>query len=444
MTIANPPATISGFSIDADSMTNFVTGDVDISNLRIQLQLNGSGIAPSCGLRLEAANTQILGDYALQPDSVDPSNVDVNEIGNPSVSFTNFSQTFTSGICDFPLIGDLIQAIIGNVEPLVISGFEDYLKDPDGAGPLDAPVADAIEIALADISIAGPIGDTLQVNLDTPLFDVLEDNAGITLGSDTRFVATPVAGTPAPGECPQVPNAPDLRSFVSRDGGVPELRRHDSGGWAALPARHQHLDVGLQPAAQGADRVRPAPDLADRSRPRRRACSRVTAGTLPFFMPTLSCLQSRSADAHRSQPTLAPSPDGQSRDPAARSVRSGSRSCCSRAHRRRRPRATRLIISGAVDLRAGLGLDFDQRVARVLGVERDRPDDRVPEEQRERERNANSPRCWASCCPDLLPALGDGLGAFPLPEFFGLQLGGVEVSRNGQFYTIFADLTPTP
>jgi hypothetical protein len=46
--------------------------------------------------------------------------------------------------------------------------------------------------------------------------------------------------------------------------------------------------------------------------------------------------------------------------------------------------------------------------------------------------------------PDVLPALGDGLGAFPLPEFFGLQLSGVEVSRNGQFYTLFADLAAVP
>jgi hypothetical protein len=147
--VATPAPSITGFAIDADSMTNFVTGDVDIFNLRIQLQLSGSGIAPSCGLRLTAANTQILGDYGLQPDGVDPSNVDVNLIGSPNVQFTNFSQTFTSGLCDFPLIGDLIQLIVGNIEPVVVSGLEDFLDDPDGAGPLDAPVADAIEVALS-------------------------------------------------------------------------------------------------------------------------------------------------------------------------------------------------------------------------------------------------------------------------------------------------------
>ena len=71
----------AGFAIDADSMTNFVTGDVDVFNLRIDLDLDDSGIAPDCGLRLTAANTQILGDYALSPSAADPSNVDVNQIG---------------------------------------------------------------------------------------------------------------------------------------------------------------------------------------------------------------------------------------------------------------------------------------------------------------------------------------------------------------------------
>ena len=88
------------------------------------------------------------------------------------MSFTGFNQQFTSGICNFPLIGDLIQAIIGSVQPQVTTGLQTYLSDPDGAGPLDSPIADAIETALAGISITGPIGESLQVNLDAPLFSV--------------------------------------------------------------------------------------------------------------------------------------------------------------------------------------------------------------------------------------------------------------------------------
>ena len=44
----------------------------------------------------------------------------------------------------------------------------------------------------------------------------------------------------------------------------------------------------------------------------------------------------------------------------------------------------------------------------------------------------------------VLPELGESLGAFPIPGFFGLSLEAVEVSRSGAFYSIFADLTPAP
>ena len=40
----------------------------------------------------------------------------------------------------------------------------------------------------------------------------------------------------------------------------------------------------------------------------------------------------------------------------------------------------------------------------------------------------------------FLPALSGGLGSFPLPSFLGRTLGVVEVSRNGEFLTIYANL----
>jgi hypothetical protein len=43
-----------------------------------------------------------------------------------------------------------------------------------------------------------------------------------------------------------------------------------------------------------------------------------------------------------------------------------------------------------------------------------------------------------------IPDLAGALAGFPLPQFFGLSLGGVEVSRVGQFMSLYANLTPTP
>jgi hypothetical protein len=43
-----------------------------------------------------------------------------------------------------------------------------------------------------------------------------------------------------------------------------------------------------------------------------------------------------------------------------------------------------------------------------------------------------------------LPSLASSLGQFPLPSFLDLQLQGVEVARQGDFLSIFADLVPGP
>ena len=440
--VANPPPTITGFGIDADSMTNFVAGDVDIYNLRIDLQLTGSGLAPSCGLRLTAANTQILGDYALLPDSVDPSNVDVNEIGNPVVSFTTFNQQFTSGLCDFPLIGSLIQLIIGNVEPTVRTGLQDYLKDPDGGGPLDAPVADAIEVALANISIAGPIGDTLQVNLDTPLFDVLEDNAGITLGSDTRFVATPVAGTPAPGECAQVPNAPNLAASYHVTEAFPSFGANTPGGSPynlaisiSTSAFNQLLKAQIECGLLQTSLTEI--DIGAGLQP-------LTAGLLKVFMPTLSGFDSALPMRIDLKPTVAPFLTGNG-GPGGEIGEIRIPQLIMEIHidDGLHPGDSGLIIRGALDMTAGLGLSFVNgaltfSVSNVTGLTIAFLTNNVTANE------AQLTTVLNFLLPTALPALGDGLGAFPLPEFFGLLLDGVEVSRNGQFYTLFTNLVPGP
>jgi hypothetical protein len=44
----------------------------------------------------------------------------------------------------------------------------------------------------------------------------------------------------------------------------------------------------------------------------------------------------------------------------------------------------------------------------------------------------------------LIPDLAGALSGFPLPQFFGLSLQGVEVSRQGQFMGLFANLAAAP
>jgi hypothetical protein len=43
-----------------------------------------------------------------------------------------------------------------------------------------------------------------------------------------------------------------------------------------------------------------------------------------------------------------------------------------------------------------------------------------------------------------IPALADSLGTLPLPDFLGLQLSLVDVDRNGEFISLFLDMSPVP
>jgi hypothetical protein len=436
--VSNPPASISGFSIDADSFTNFVAGDVDIQNLRIDLDIIGvSGIAPSCGLRLTANNTQILGDYALSPAPGDPTSVDVNQnAGSLSVSFSGFGQQFTDGICDFPLIGDLIQLIIGDVQPLVLSGFQDFLDDPDGAGPADAPVADAIEVALADISISGPIGEALQVNFEAPLFAVTENTTGVTLGSDTRITASIGGG---PGQCLPPFGAPDLlasyhvpESFpvfggTTPVGGLPYgiavsistsafnqlLKSQIECGLLQTTLTEIDLGTGLQP---------------------------VTAGLLSLFIPTLSTFDPALPMRIDLKPTLAPFLTG-APGPGGEIAELKIPQLQIEVHFQGYTGNGGLVVRGTIDMRAGLGLTFDNLTSSLAFSVASVSDLTIAFLVNNISTNEGAlANALSFVLPDVLPALGDGLGGFPLPQFFGLSLEGIEVSRQGQFLTLFADL----
>jgi hypothetical protein len=100
-----------------------------------------------------------------------------------------------------------------------------------------------------------------------------------------------------------------------------------------------------------------------------------------------------------------------------------------------------LVIRGAIDLRSGLGLTFDNLTSSLAFSVASVTDLKIAFLVSNITVNeASLAQVLGFLLPDVLPALGDGLGGFPLPQFFGLSLEGVEVSRQGQFLTLFADL----
>ena len=437
--IANPPPSISGFSFDADSQTNYVLGDIDIFNIRVDVSLQGSGVVPSCGLRISAAQVQILGNYGLQPMSGSPSDVDVNLLNTPQVSFSSFGHSFTSGVCDWPLIGDLIQAIIGDIQPMVRNGLIAFLADPDGAGPGDSPLADAFETALAGISITGPISEALGVMMEAPLFDVIENPAGITLGSNVRVTSSVGSG---PGQCQPPAGTPDLAASYHVAEPFPSFGATTPGGAA------YHLGVAISTSAFNQllkaqiecgllrlelDEI----DLGFGPVP-------ITAGVLAVLIPELASFPPETPMHVALTPTLAPfltgnpGPGGELGE-----VRVGQYVIELFAHN---PDPLR-VLSGALDFRAGLDMDFDDATGQlVVGIGSVAPAD-ITLAVLDNTINTNEASLQLSLpflIASVLPELGSGLGAFPIPSFFGLSLQAVEVSRSGSFYSLFTNLTPAP
>jgi hypothetical protein len=441
----NPAPSISGFMIDVDAQTDYAFGDVEVYDLSLDLDLDGSGLAPNCGWHFEAAVTPILGDYGLQRDGVDHSAVDVNLISAPGVLFEGFDDEPTWGLCDFPLIGDLIQLIVGDLEPTVQSAFVSFLSDPDGAGPADAPVAEAIETALSDISITGPLSGSLGVQFEAPLFEVPglwdgvgEDVDGVTLGSDTRVTSS--FGTD-PGQCLPPVGAPDVAASYHLDEAFPSFGALTPGG---LP---YHLALAISTSAF--DQLLKAQtecglllasltefDVGFGPVP-------LTAGILGLYLPQFSNLPATTRMRIDLRPTLAPlisgntGPGGELAEIQVPHLIAEVREDISNHY----------WLGLAIDFSAGLAIQFDP-VENALAFSVQSVDSQnltiaviqnlllIPE--------ATIQSALPPLIEPILPSLGDGLGAFPLPDFLGLQLESVEVTRTGSFLTLYANLAPAP
>ena len=441
VSIVNPAPSISGFGIDMDSMTNEVEGDIQVTDIDVNVFLDGTGLVPNCDINISANTANFLADYELQPDPIDPGVIDVNQTGPPAVSFGGFSTSF-GGICDAPIIGDIIQAFIPDVESLTIDALRDFLDDPDDGGPLDSPTADAIETALAEISISGPIGSGLGVMLDTPLFDVLEDNDGITIGTDIA-VTTEVGG--GPGQCIPPTGAPDLTESLAVVQAFPPFG-------ATTPVGGLPYELGLCISSEGFNQLLKAQvecgllvssitelDL-DGGGPG--APIPLTASVLSLLIPQFAIFPPATPVRIDIRPTLAPvvagdGPSGELTELKIAQVIAdivlddGSET---------------ILLTGAFDADIGMDLEF---APGGLGIVLSEPlagditvaiiDNPLDVDEATLETTVLPP-----LVSTLLPSLASSLASFPLPEFLGLELGGVEVSKNGEFLSLFADLTPAP
>lgn len=419
------------FSLNADARPEGVATTVTINDFFLALNLHVRdqvAVSFDCGLEIYATGTSIGGNYDMTPKAGDPSFVDVNQVGDVAVSIDGFQYEFISGLCASPVIGDILQLFLGGgmIEDLMRDGFEQNLRDPDGAGPADSPIAAGIETSLAGISIAGPIGETIGVDLDASFASITEDAGGIGFAVDSAVsLPAPVSGAPdlpasytiaeslpALGATTPVAGLPyGLALGISTTAFNQLLKAQIEGG--LLQSDITEIDIGFGPLP-------------------------VTAGLLGVFIPELRGGYAPNLPlVIRLRPTLAPvvtsntGPNGE----LAEMLIAGL------ATEIRQPDAVAPLLAIEVDARVGLDVGFaDGGLSFSLGTP-------LPEdvgvtilENPIQTNEASLEDFLVSLLPTAFPALAGALGSLPLPDFLGLGLSPVEVARPNGVTTLFLDL----
>lgn len=422
----------SSLALDADSTAGGVVTNVAIDDFFVALNLHVRdqvAVSFDCGLEIYADTTTVTGAFDLAPKAGAPTQVDVRQVGDVAVAIDGFQSEFISGLCAAPVIGDIVQLLIGGgmIETLVRDGFETNLADPDGAGPADSPIAAGIETALAGISIAGPIGETIGVTLDAPFASIAEDASGMLFSVDSSITQPALA-----------PAAPDLTASYSVAEATPDygattavsglpyglalgisttafnqlLKAQIEGG--LLQAELTELDIGFGPMP-------------------------ITASLLGIFIPEVRPPRYPGTFPFRIRlrPTLAPvvtanpGPSGELAE-----LRIGALEV-----QILEDNATTPILRVEVDARVGLDLDFVDGALAFL-VAQPFPEDigvtilGNPIETNE----ASLEGFLLATLPTAFPALAGALSSLPLPDFLGLGLVPIEISRPNGFTTLFVDL----
>lgn len=426
-----PPPSIGGFSIDMDSQTNFVAGDITLNNLYVRANVNSvSGISFSCTIDITSSVVNIFGDYGLSPLASEPTQIDVDQIGANDVVLGGFNDStncsgFLGGIVEL-----LIDLFIGDIQDLFEPALEDFLNAEDGNG--NTPIAGAIETALAGIEIAGPIGDGLGVVLDTPMNAVNEDPVGITF----RIDASAIASTPDP-EAPDLVASYDVAETfptfgASTPGGLP----YGIGITLSTSSFNQLLRAQIESGLLRSELT--AIDLGGGPIP-------LTAGLLAAFFPELGILPPATPLAVRLAPSIAPALTGAA-GPLGEIAELKIAQLLADVVADPNTSGEVVVATIAVDARLGFDMTFGSGGI-SLTITPPGPADltiALIENPLSIDEAAVQSLLPAILGP-LLPSLADALGSIPLPEFFGLQLQGVEVSRiGGGHMGIFANLAPTP
>jgi hypothetical protein len=449
----SPPPSIGSYTINADSLAlNDVRAVVTLNNLFVRANVVAvSGIGFTCHFNISATSATITGDYNLSPLASQPSDVDVTQNANVSVGTIGFSDGGGAD-CD-GFFGGLVAALIGifvpDIQGLVTSGLVNFLADPDGGGPADSPIAAAIQTALSNISISGPIGNGIGVTLETPLFKVDEDASGITLGSNTRMTILPAEVDPNAYDPTASYVVPGI-AFPGEAGGGPAYGATTPTTGSPAGALPYGVAIGISPTAfnqllrtqiEGGLLLTSLTQL-----------DLFGSGPVPITSTILSLFEPRFALLGLGvpltlviKPLLAPVITAAAvAPPNDAELRAGHLVIDVMG-----PPGVGLVVSFIVDARVFLDIGFTPAAGATpasLNFALSPPalaDIAVQVVKDSLEVNeANIGLILPPLIQALFPSLASSLASFPLPEFLGLNLSLVKITKQGEFISLYTNLVP--
>lgn len=381
------------------------------------------------------------------------------------VTFGNFSDStncsgFLGGVVEF-----FIGVFVGSFENEMRDALQGFLDATDAAG--NTPLAAGIETALADIEIAGPIGDALGATLETDLFAVDEDADGVTLGSDAAFTAVPVAS----GTCHDASGV-ELPGPVACSDAAPcgETETCRAGvGECVAPAGHPDFaasyDVAEPFPVLGPDTPSAVPygmglsigtSAFNQLLKAQLECGLLTTeaeelpgvgvlsgSLLSLLIPEIAMYPLSTLYKLELDPTVGaiitgePGPGGELAELRIHGLNVNLRDV---------DEELPILLTVSIDGRIGLDASFSGgALAFQLGTP-DPMDDiditfllnRLGTDQ------AQLANVVSGLFAQAAPLLASALGEFPLPTFLGLQLSEVEVGAAGEFLSLYLDLQPAP
>lgn len=434
-------------SVQASSTAGGVKTPVTISNLYIGIDLTLSGLLSGpCKLEVEVPTTAIDTTFDLVPAG---HNVDVNLVGTPGVTLTGVRYEFISGVCDpsTPLLGSIINSQAGSqLQGSIRDGFVNQLRDPDGTGPQDSPIADAIETALAEVSIAGAIGEAVKVNLDAPFTAISESGTGIDFRADADFYSTFGTG---PTDCQPPAIAPDFTSSYDVVGSYPSL-----GG--TTPTGGAPYGLGLVISSSGFNQLLSSmtecgllnQDLTEIS---------LGGATLPVNSTILAALVPEFGTKlppntpliirinPQAAPFLTDAPAGPGGETAELFLADLRIEFIQLLPDGNGGTMDQKWLTLSVDAPLGFEMGFDPEAGQLAPTITAPTSDLVTTRVHVNELKTNEAALesvFSQLFPNFVSSLGASFGAFPLPAFLGLDLDVLEVARHGEYFTLYSNLNP--